>query len=130
MPDIFNCLFKQSIKIIDFAPDTVYEYSNTKVIIIFESNYSFENLKLLENNIKIKLNNCFLSCKVLSKSSILFITPALEPQDASLEIFINGDKMYDNEIANNKLFIKISKNSYNIKIVYRIFTLKGTKSKK
>ena len=60
MPDIFDCLFYNPIKLIDFAPETVFEYTNTKVIFIFESNYSYENLKLLENNITIKLNSVYV----------------------------------------------------------------------
>ena len=112
---------------IDFAPETVFEYTNTKVIFIFESNYSYENLKLLENNITIKLNSVYVSCKILSKSSLSFITPLLPVQDLFIDIYINGDRVCQSEISNNKLMIKIVKNNTNYRIVNIIFTLKGIK---
>lgn len=127
--NIYINLFQKPLKIIDFAPTAILEFTNTKVIVVFESNYTLENLKLLENNIKIKLNKTFIDCKILSSSSMSFTTPNMEPQDAFIEIYINGDKISD--IENNKSIITIKSSLNNIdlnnlnKKNCRIFTLNG-----
>ena len=57
------------------------------------------------DNIKIKINNTFVNCKVISKSSVSFLTPPLPSQEATIDLYINGDKVIDGE--KNKMMIKI-----------------------
>lgn len=122
--DIFDSLYNNPIKLIDFIPETIQEYTQTKVMLIFESDYTMENLKLLENNIKVKLNNIFIDCKVNSISSISFITPPLSCQEITVDLYIDGYKVIDGESCKLKIkFIKISDNSRGL--LSRIFSLKG-----
>jgi hypothetical protein len=124
VPDIFNCLYKSPIKMIDFAPETVQEFTETKIILLLESDYTLENLKLLENKIKVKLNNTFIDCKVNSVSSISFITPPLPSQETVIDLYINGYKVIDGETNNMIIEIKrISGDSRNL--LSRIFSLRG-----
>ncbi len=124
VPDIFNCLYKKPIKLIDFAPETIQEFTETKIIILLESDYTLENLKLLENKIKVKLSNTFIDCKVNSVSSISFMTPPLPSQETIIDLYINGYKVIDGETNNMTIkFKRISGDSRNL--LSRIFSLGG-----
>lgn len=123
--DIFNCLYKNPIKLIDFAPETVHEFTETKIILILESDYTYDNLKSLENKIKVKLSNTFIDCKVNSVSSISFITPPLQSQETIIDLYINGYKVIDGQTNNMTIKVhRINGNSRNL--LSKIFTLTGS----
>jgi hypothetical protein len=80
-----------------------------KILIVIESYLNFQNLKLLENQLKIKFNNIFMPCLIINSSIISSIIPNFLGKYNTIkpEIFLDNECI--SESANN-LVLRVVKN--------------------
>jgi hypothetical protein len=88
----FNDISKH-IKIIDFAPNYIHVNSTSKILIIIESYLNYQNLKLLENEIKIKFGSVLMPCTVINSTTISSIIPCSQEKEITIEIMIGKESV-------------------------------------
>ncbi len=79
------------IKIVEFSPMSVYENSTSKILIVIESYLNFQNLKLLENQIRIKFDQILMPCTVISCNLISSFIPYGTAKEISIQIFMSNE---------------------------------------
>lgn len=115
------------ICITDIAPEIVKEFSSEKVIIIFESLIDKKRLKGLENQLRVKIANTFVQCKICGNGSLIFYTPSIEAQKTYPEIYIKGEKI---SFSKQAICLEIIKPDYLSQVnfqkeIHSIFHLKS-----
>jgi len=92
------------MKIVDFAPNSVLVNTTSKILIIIQSYLNFQNLKMLENQIRIKFSDdIFMPCTVLNASTLSSIIPYGHQKEVILEIFIGKESV---SICNENLKLR------------------------
>jgi hypothetical protein len=92
------------IKIVDFAPNSVLVNTTSKILIIIQSYLNFQNLKMLENQIRIKFSDdIFMPCTVLNASTLSSIIPYGHQKEVILEILIGKESV---SICNENLKLR------------------------
>jgi hypothetical protein len=98
------------IKIIDFSPITVYENSTSKILIVIESYLNFQNLKMLENQIRIKFDQILMPCTIVSSNLISSFIPYGTAKEILIQIILGNECISD---CNSELKFKYIKQNNN-----------------
>lgn len=112
-------LNSKPIKIIDFCPESIIEESSGRIFLIIETYLTYKNLKMFENELRIKFGEVLCSCQIVNSSCIscisiiLFINsivPYSKEKEVLIKILLGSDEI--SYSANEKLF-KFTKLNYN-----------------